>query len=300
MTPDLRRNTSLLCRTLLLLPLFGLGTASCLTPDAYHRGGQGGGATAGSDAAGTTGGGGATSASGGAGGTRATGGATGTGGILATGGVTGSGGLGTGGAIGTGGARATGGTTGSGATTGATLLNEDFESGTAQWITSGPGTATVKTDGSKVYDLADPMSKVFLAAAGDVAWTDVVVEARVKIVSWSGSSSSDYAGICARLADIDDYTCMTLRGDTKLAIREDVAGSGSSVGSSVTANLTTGTWYTVALTINGSSVTASLNGMPVLPKTGDSVAAPGSPAGGIALIVDNAEAEFDDVKVTVP
>jgi hypothetical protein len=258
MTPDL-----------LLLSLFAMGTASCLTPDAYHRDGQNAGAA-------------------------------GTGEVLATGGVTGSGGLSTGGTTATGGARATGGATGSGATTGATLLNEDFEAGTSQWITSGLGTATVKTDGTKVYDLADPMSKVFLAAAGDVAWTNVIVQARVKIVSWSGSSSSDYAGICARLADVDNYSCVTLRGDTKVALREDVAGSGSSVGSSVTANLTAGTWYTVTLAINGSSVTASLNGMMVLPKTGDPVAAPGSAAGGIALIVDNAEAEFDDVKVTVP
>ncbi len=280
MTPDL-----------LLLSLFAMGTASCLTPDAYHRDGQNTGAAGGSAAAGTTGTGGASSgtAGAGAGGTRATGGVPGTGGVLATGGTTA-----------TGGARATGGTTGSGATTGATLLNEDFEAGTSQWITSGLGTATVKTDGTKVYDLADPMSKVFLAAAGDVAWTNVIVQARVKIVSWSGSSSSDYAGICARLADVDNYTCVTLRGDTKVALREDVAGSGSSVGSSVTANLTAGTWYTVTLAINGSSVTASLNGMMVLPKTGDPVAAPGSAAGGIALIVDNAEAEFDDVKVTVP
>ena len=281
MTPDLRRKTaSAPCRSLLLLPLFA---ASCLTPDAYHRDGQDAAATGGSSAAGTTGAGGAASGTGGAAGARATGGAIGTGGVLATGGVTGS-----------------GGTTGGGATTGATLLNEDFEAGAAQWITSGPGTATVKTDGSKVYDLADPMSKVFLAAAGDVGWANVIVQARVKIVSWAGSSSSDYAGICARLADVDNYTCITLRGDTKVALREDVAGSGSSVGSSVTANLTTGTWYQVALTINGSAVTASLNGMAVLPKTGDPVAAPGSAAGGIALIVDNAEAEFDDVKVTVP
>ncbi|HVT09859.1 MAG TPA: hypothetical protein VHO67_20495 [Polyangia bacterium] len=289
MTPAPRRKTFVPRRRLLLLPLLAMGTGACLTPDAYHRDRQDAGATGGS----------------------ATGGSAGAGGVLETGGVSGGGGRGTGGVLGTGGARANGGTvgstggstggaTGSGATNGATLLNDDFESGAGQWITSGPGTATVKTDGSTVYDLAEPMSKVFLAAGGDVAWTNVTVQARVKIVSWAGSSSSDYAGICGRLADADDYTCITLRGDGKVALRENVGGSGSSVGSSVTANLVAGTWYQVALTIDGGSVTASVNGMMLLPKTGDLAAAPGSPAGGVALVVANAEAEFDDVKVTVP
>lgn len=279
---------------LLWFPVLALGAASCLTPVGYYRdqndaGGQGGASPTG----GAPGTGGATSTGGvrATGGTTATGGVTGTGGVIATGGVTAAGGV-----------RATGGTTGAagGASSGSMLLAESFETGASQWITSGPGTATIKMDGSNVYDLADPMSKVFLAAAGDVAWTNVIVTAKVKILSWAGSSSSDYAGICARLADVDNYTCLALRGDTKVALREDVGGSSSSVGNSVSASLTTGTWYTVTLEINGNNVTASLNGTMVLPRAGDAAAAPGSANGGIALVVDNAEAEFDDVTVTVP
>ncbi len=280
MTPELRR---------LVVPFLALAASSCLTPDGYDRGGGPGGEAGGGAAA--------------SGGAPATGGVIGSGGAPATGGAIGSGGaVSTGGVVGSGGVRASGGVTGTGgaAPSGTTLLDEDFESGTARWITSGPGTATVKTDGTKVYDLADPMSKVFLAAAGDVAWTDVIVEARVKVVSWAGSSSSDYAGLCARLADADDFTCFTLRGDGKVALRESVAGSSSSVGSSVAASLTSGTWYTVRLEIAGNSVTASLNGSPILPKSGDSAAVPGSASGGVALIVENAEAEFDDLTVTAP
>ncbi|HXU60835.1 MAG TPA: LamG domain-containing protein [Polyangia bacterium] len=273
MTPDLR---------LIWLPLLALGAASCLTPEGYDRNRADAGSQGGSSASG---------GAPGTGGTMATGGAVATGGVVATGGT-----RATGGVIGTGASPSTGGS----ATSGATLLADGFENGTAQWLTSGPGTATVKTDGSKVYDLADPMSKVFLAAAGDVAWTNVIVQARVKIVSWAGSSSSDYAGLCARLADADNYTCVTLRGDGKVALREDVAGSSGSLGSSVTANLTAGTWYKVTLQIAGNSVTASVDDMPVLPKSGDTAAAPASASGGIGLVVDNAEAEFDDLKVTVP
>jgi len=289
MTPDLR---------LIWLPLLALTGASCLTPDGYDRNRADAGSPGGSPA---TGGAPATGGVPGTGGAVPTGGTVATGGVVGSGGVVGTGGArATGGAIGTGGVSATGGTAGASAASGSTLLADGFENGTAQWLTSGPGTATVKTDGTNVYDLADPMSKVFLAAAGNVAWTDVIVEARVKVVSWAGSSSSDYAGLCARLADADNYTCVTLRGDSKLALREDVAGSSGSLGSSVTASLTAGTWYQVKLVVAGSSVTAWLDGTMVLPKSGDPASAPGSASGGVALVVDNAEAEFDDLKVTVP
>jgi hypothetical protein len=56
-----------------------------------------------------------------------------------------------------------------------------------------------------------------------------------------------------------------------------------------------------ALAIVGGTITASINGTPVLPKSGDPAITDSSlPGGGIALIVDNAEAEFDDVSVSVP
>ena len=201
---------------------------------------------------------------------------------------------------GTGGAVATGGATGTGGASG-TIFSDNFESGTGKWITSGPGTAAIATDGSSVYDLSCLMSKVFLAAAGDVSWTNVIVQARIKILSFNGSSSSYYAGLCARVQDANNYYCVTLRSDAKVAIRGDIAGSSNSIGSSNSYGVATGTWYTVQLEIVGSTITASINGTPVLPKSGDPAITDASLAsGGIALIVDNAEAEFDDVTVSVP
>jgi hypothetical protein len=282
-----------------------LTAAGCITPDGYDRdlgGGGSGQAGMGAGTAGATGRGGAAAGTGsggapatGAGGVIATGGATGKGGATGSGGATG-----TGGAIGTGGATGTGGTPGTGGATG-TLFADDFESGTGKWITDGPGTATTKTDGSTVYDLSCLMSDVYLAAAGDVSWTDVVVQARIKILSFNGSSSSYYAGLCARVEDASDYYCVTLRSDGKVAIRGDVGGSSNSIGSSVSYGVATGTWYTVQLEVVGSTITASINGTQVLPKSGDPAITDSSLAtGGIALIVDNAEAEFDDVSVTTP
>jgi hypothetical protein len=267
-----------------------LTAAGCITPDGYYRDlGAGGSGQAGKGAG--TGG-----ASGGVVGT-GTGGtpATGTGGVIATGGATGKGGApATGGAMGTGGVTGTAGATG-------TLFSDDFESGAGKWITNGPGTATIKTDGSSVYDLSCLMSKVYLAAAGDVSWTDVIVQARVKIISFNGSSSSYYAGICARLEDASNYYCVTLRSDAKVAIRGAIGGSSNSIGSSTSYGVATGTWYTVQLKVVGSIITASINGVSVLPKTGDPTITDSSlPTGGVGLIVDNAEAEFDDVSVTTP
>jgi hypothetical protein len=264
-----------------------LAVASCATPTGHDpaagTGGAGGaaGAPAGSGGNGT-------------GGAIATGGVVGTGGAIGTGGSVGTGGaVGTGGTIGTGGARATGGAGGGGTS----LLTDGFENGTGQWLTSGGGTAAVTIDGNHVYDLSDPTSKIFLAAAGDVSWTDVKVSAKVKILSWAGSSSSDYAGLCARVADADDYTCVILRGDGKAAIRADDGGSSGTLGSTVSASLTPGTWHNVSLQIDARGITASLDGTMVLPKAGDAAATAPSPTGGIALIVANAEAEFDDIIV---
>jgi pectate lyase len=214
---------------------------------------------------------------------------TGTGGAVATGGVTG-----------TGGAVATGGVTGAGGASG-TIFSDNFETGAGKWLSSGPGTATIATDGSSVYDLSCLMSKVFLAAAGDLSWTNVIVQARIKILSFNGSSTSYYAGLCARVQDGNNYYCVTLRSNGSVAIRGDIAGSSNSIGNSNSYGVATGTWYTVQLEIVGSTITASINGAPVLPKSGDPAITDASlTSGGIALIVDNAEAEFDDVTVSVP
>jgi hypothetical protein len=101
--------------------------------------------------------------------------------------------------------------------------------------------------------------------------------------------------------DADNYYCVTLRSDTKVAIRGDIGGSSNSIGSSNSYGVATGVWYTVQLEVVGSTITASINGTPVLPKSGDPTITDASLAsGGIALIVDNTEAEFDDVSATTP
>ena len=283
-----------------------LAAAGCITPDGYDRdldggSGQGGSGTGGAIGSGGTGTGGAKGGSPGTGGTIiATGGATGTGG--AKGGTTGTGGsvVATGGTTGQGGSSSATGSGGAGGA-GSTLFSDGFEDGISKWFTNGLGTEMTASDGSTVYEINCPMSKVCLAANGDVSWTDVIVTARVKIISFAGSSSSYYAAVCARVADADDWYCVTLRSDGNVAIRGDIAGSSGSIGSSASYGVVTGTWYTVQLEVVGSTITASINGVPVLPKSGSSAITDSSVThGGVGLAVDNGVAEFDDVTVTTP
>ncbi len=263
-----------------------LAAAGCITPDGYYRDLDAGTSGTGGAGSGT---GGVTGSGGGAG--------TGTGG---SGPVTGAAGTtGSGGATGTAGAAGSAATGAAGA--GGALFSDDFENGTTTWYTNALGTFTTATDGSTVYEITCPKSEVCLSANGKVSWTDVTVQARVKILSFNGQSSSYFAGICARVADANDFYCAALRSDGNASIHADIGGSNKSLGSSVSYGVTTGKWYTLQLSVIGSTITASIDGTPVLPKTGSSPITDTSlPMGGIGLAVDNGVAEFDDVAVTTP
>ena len=186
--------------------------------------------------------------------------------------------------------------TGGGSASGTVLFGDDFEDGNANgWVTSG-GTWAVATDGTKVYaqTATGTGSTVLLSAAGSVAWTDQIVEARVKATSFGGQSTSYFVALYARFtgpASNNSYYSVLLRSDGKLVIRK----GNSSIGSSVSANIVTGTWYTVRLECVGSNISAYLNG--VLQST---VVDSSITSGGIAVAMENASAEFDDIKVTTP
>ena len=72
------------------------------------------------------------------------------------------------------------------------------------------------------------------------------------------------------MQDANDFYCVALRSDGKVAIRADIGGSSNTLGSSVSYGVATGTWYTVQLEVIGATITASINGTPVLPKSGSS------------------------------
>jgi hypothetical protein len=229
-----------------------------------------------------------------------TGGARSTGGAASsTGGTPGTSG-GTGGAV-----ASSGGTPGTGGAVvgvdagppGTLLFSDDFESGPGKWATPLPGWSIV-ADGSKVFSQSAIENKLHVAAAGDVAWTDQVVEARVKVLSFGGSSTSYSAAVFARFKDESNHYYAALQSDGQFKIKKKAGGSNSSISTGAKGiTVTPNTWYSVKLSVIGSTINLYIDGspMPVLTTTDTDIA-----AGGIAVGTTNATAEFDDVKVTVP
>jgi hypothetical protein len=184
-----------------------------------------------------------------------------------------------------------------------TLLTEDFEDGVANgWTSLVPSDWSIVDDGSKVYKqgVSQGNSTVHLSAAGDVSWTNVVIEAKVK-PTFGGISSSYFAGVCARLKDPDNYYCAVLRSDGNFGIRARQGGSGTNLANvhAMPTDIATNKWYTVKLKVAGSSLEASVVG-----PAGETATATANDcqvaAGGVGLAAAGMSAEFDDVKVTTP
>ena len=247
-------------------------------------GGSGGSGQGGSGGS-TTGGKGGTGATGGSGGsTGGSGGSTG-----GTGGATG----GTGGATGgTGGA--TGGSTGTGPVIPATFF-DDFEDGnitTPAWIdadaTLGASWA-VTTDGTnRVFTQSAAVSDWTMAVSGDYRWTNQVIEAKVKYTALG------MIGVFARFLDTRNYYFLYLDG-SNIILRKRVNNSSTNL-VKIKTPAVVGTWYTLKLSVSGSTLVGYLDGTMLVSGTDSDLK-----SGGIAVgTSDSATGSFDDVRVTTP
>lgn len=286
-------------RVLPLATLLCVG--SCLSTEGYYRYQDAGP----SGTAGTTGVAGSAGTSGGAG-TSGSAGTTGTAGSVAAGtagrgGTTGSAGSTTGsagrggttGTAGRGGTTGTAGVTGS-AGAGSVLFSDDFE-GANKWNLAAGGMPTIITDGSKVLNLSETAGDQKLAAAGMATWTNYSIEARVKVLSFSGTSSSDVVAICVRLTDADHFYYFAIQAtDMKGKIKIQNSGN-SSLSSSFDAGFVANTWMKLRLDVVGGTLTAYVND--VMKATYTATGGDLLPMGGVGLMVQRTNAEFDDVVV---
>jgi hypothetical protein len=297
-------------RLLPIAALFCVG--SCLSTEGYYRY-QDGGATGAAGATGS-GGGGSTGTAGNSGtaGNAGTGGtagsiATGRGGTTGNAGTTGAAGrggttgaAGRGGTTGSAGATGTAGTTGSGGS-GSVLFMEDFEAGisASKWDFGPLGLPPVMMDGTKVVNVMEAAGDQKLGAAGMLSWTNYSIEAKVKVLSFTGTSSSDGVAICVRLSGIESfyYLLLSPSSDTKaLKIKINNSGNSSLSSSLDSTGFAVNTWVTLRLDVQGNTLTAYLNGT----MRGTPYTATGAdilPMGGIGLMVQRANAEFDDIVV---
>lgn len=257
----------------------------------------------GGSSGGTSSGGSSGSNSGGKGGTISSGGSSGSAG--ASGGSSGTAGGSAGSANGSGGSAGTNvagtssaGTSsaGTGGTTmsGEVLFSDDFEtSDAADWFPSADASAWgVVMDDSNVYEQGPPQVNMDrFSSAGDAEWTDVSIEARVKVTAFNGSSSSYFAGVYARIEGASNYYSFALRSDGKVSIRK----GGSNLGSAEDAGIVEGEYFDVKFVARGSTLTGFINGAQVTQVTDSSI-----PNGAIGVGTRNTSAMFDDVRVTVP
>jgi hypothetical protein len=185
---------------------------------------------------------------------------------------------------------------------GTLLLQENFENFqgmAAGWATSAGSLWQVQTDSqvvSNVYTQSEATSSTpDLATAGDVAWSDVVVEADMKILAFNGSSSSYMAGLCVRVKDAANFYLIGVRSnDGKLGLRRYAEGGTNLVQSDFDEGKT-GDWYHLKVEAIGSTLSAYLDGTMMFSETDDTHA-----SGGIALCTVRASASFDNVRVTAP
>jgi hypothetical protein len=279
-----------------------LASGACVSPDVFSRDGGGlpGDGEGGAPGPGTGG-----STNNGSGGS-----SNGAGGHIVT--------TGAGGTVvtGAGGRTGAGGTTGSGGAgvIGPTAnLMDGFETGdvTQRWIApqssdSPPcGTWAVVADGATnhVYaqtSTACTSSNPSWAAGGDISWTDMRLQVRVRFDS--SATSSTKITIAVRYNDSKDMYFIEYTNDGKMKIRERSASSTSdvvSLASKMAVPVPNGTWSTIGLSIKGGTINGYIGtdptAAPVLTGT-----ASGQTAGGIAIGVSAGTASFDDVLVTAP
>jgi hypothetical protein len=170
----------------------------------------------------------------------------------------------------------------------ANAFSADFESGsTSAWSKSG-GTWSIVSDGSKALSQTNASSANAREFAGDPAWTAYTATARVKPLTLGTGGS---VGLLARAkSSTTFYRLALLPGQVQLQAVN--SGTVTVLATSKQA-ITTGTWYTLGLTVSGSTISGTVNGTSV-GSAGSSLAA----TGRIGLQTVNATASFDDVAVT--
>ena len=170
----------------------------------------------------------------------------------------------------------------------ATLFNDDFEDGnSSSWTTSG-GTWSVVTDGSRVLRQSGTSSDA-RARAGSTAWTNYTVTARVKPTAVNGSNR--FAAVLARAQSNTSYYYLALRSNNTVELKKLVGGSSTTL-ATAPVTFTLNTWYTLSLTVSGTSLSGRVNGGTPLTATDSQFA-----TGQIGVATFNAAANFDDVLV---
>ncbi|MEH1013977.1 LamG-like jellyroll fold domain-containing protein [Micromonospora sp. CPCC 206060] len=171
----------------------------------------------------------------------------------------------------------------------ATVFSDDFSDGdTSGWSKSG-GTWTVLSDGSQVVQQSNATSENARIFAGGTSWTAYTVQARVKPLSLGAAG---HTSLLARASGSTVYYRLALLPANQVQLQA-VSGSSVTVLASASRTVATGTWYTLAIDVFGTTVRGSVDGTVIGQGTSSLVS-----AGRIGLQTAYSSASFDDVVVT--
>ncbi|MDI6097389.1 cellulose-binding protein [Actinoplanes sp. NEAU-A12] len=170
----------------------------------------------------------------------------------------------------------------------ATLFSANFESGAGGWSKSG-GTWSVVSDGTQVLQQSDTANVRARQFAGDTSWTNYSVQARVKATAFR--STSGVVALTARAAGATKMYRLSLTGGNRVQL-ETMNGSAVTVLGGLSQTISPNTFYTLKLTVSGSTISGSVNGTSVGSATDSTVA-----AGRIGLLTEYAAGRFDDIVV---
>ncbi len=164
----------------------------------------------------------------------------------------------------------------------ATLFSDNFDDGNADgWTKSGGSWSVV----SGAYQQTGTSSDA-KAQAGATSWTTQSVTARVRPTAF-GTNSARAAGVVARAQSTSNFYSLVLTpGGAQLR-------RGSTVLASASLGVAAGTWYTLTLNANSSTLTGRVNGVQVVSATDSTYA-----SGRAGFVSTYAAATFDDLVVT--
>ncbi|HEX6682326.1 MAG TPA: hypothetical protein VF062_06000 [Candidatus Limnocylindrales bacterium] len=178
----------------------------------------------------------------------------------------------------------------SGSANAATLFSDNFEDGNADgWSKSG-GEWSVATDGTRVFQQSKLDSELAREFAGSSGWTNYTVSARVKPTAFDGTGR--YAGIAARSTGSTTMYRLVLTNANRAELQM-VNGSTVALIGGVGLTVSAGTWYTLSITVSGSTISGRVNNTQVGSGNNSQYG-----SGRIALLTFHATARFDDVLVT--
>jgi len=169
------------------------------------------------------------------------------------------------------------------------LFSDDFQDGNADGWARSSGTWSVVTDGSLAYRQSGTSSDSN-SRTGSASWTNISVQARVKPIAFNGADR--YVGVMTRVVNSNHYYFLALQNGNRLLLGKR-AGSSPITLATKSFTFSPGTFFTLRLDANGSTLTGFVNGTQQLTASDSEFT-----AGIIGGATFFASASFDDFLVT--